>query len=232
MTSSGHAADAPVAQRLLLLRHGHVASHRGDIPITAEGVRAAANAGRAIAASSDGPVLVLSGSTLRARQTAQAFADHAREAGARVTGPRECGTLRNPDLFLTGVRVDMVSTLEAFAAQVPGLTEEDVAGTEFFAGFVAAPDRIGWWLRHPDPPGEDPRAVTDRVAQFARSLTDFGEFVPEVTVAVTHSPVIRACGLIAFGADPGEPDWLGGLRITVRTDRSLNVEPLESPAVR
>ena len=163
----------PAVTRLLLLRHGQIASHRGDVPVTAEGLATAAGVGGALAAPGR-RVRVLSGNTLRTRQTAQAIADGARHAGGIVDGPTEAFALRNPDLYLAGTRVDMVSTAAAFAEQVPGISEEDVARAPFYAAFVAAPDRIGWWLRHPSPPGDDTPAVRKRVTDFAVSLTSRG----------------------------------------------------------
>jgi broad specificity phosphatase PhoE len=223
------AARSEGARRLLLLRHGEVGSHRGDVPVTAAGLATAAEAGRQLGASSTGRLLVLAAGTLRARQTAQATADGARGAGAVVDGPAECSAVRNPDLYLAGVRVEMVSTAAAFAEQVPGLSEAAVAASEFFAGFLAAADRIGWWLRHPDPPGEDASCVRQRVTAFARSLADLGADAPPVTVAVTHSPVIRACALPVLG-EVGEPAWLAGLELQVTGDREVRVSWLRAPA--
>lgn len=212
----------PAVTRLLLLRHGQIASHRGDVPVTAEGLATAAGVGGALAAPGR-RVRVLSGDTLRTRQTAQAIADGTRQAGGIVDGPAEAFALRNPDLYLAGARVDMVSTAAAFAEQVPGLSEEDVARAPFYAGFVAAPDRIGWWLRHPSPPGDDTPAVRKRIADFAVSLADYPEPVPDLTVGVTHSPIIRACALSACPRDPGEPPWVGGIEITVSHDGATRV---------
>jgi broad specificity phosphatase PhoE len=212
----------PAVTRLLLLRHGQIASHRGDVPVTAEGLATAAGVGGALAAPGR-RVRVLSGNTLRTRQTAQAIADGARHAGGIVDGPTEAFALRNPDLYLAGTRVDMVSTAAAFAEQVPGMSEEDVARAPFYAAFVAAPDRIGWWLRHPSPPGDDTPAVRKRVTDFAVSLTDYPGPGPDLAVAVTHSPIIRACALSACPQDPGEPPWVGGIEITVSRDGAARV---------
>lgn len=212
----------PAVTRLLLLRHAQVASHLGDVPVTEEGLATAAGAGGALAAPGR-RVRVLSASTLRTRQTAQAIADGARRAGGTVEGPAEAFALRNPDLYLAGTRVDMVSTAAAFAGQVPGLDGEDVARAPFYAGFVAASDRIGWWLRHPSPPGDDTAAVRRRITAFAVSLADYPGPGPDLTVAVTHSPIIRACALSACPQDPGEPPWVGGIEITVPEDGTIRV---------
>ena len=212
----------PAVTRLLLLRHGEVASHRGDVPVTREGLVTATGVGRALG-TPDRRIRVLSGSTLRTRQTAQAVAEGARQAGGIVDGPVEAFALRNPDLYLAGARVDMVSTAAAFADQVPGLGEHDVANAPFYAGFLTASDRIGWWLQHPAPPGDDAAAVHKRITDFAMSLADYGDQAPDLTIAVTHSPIIRACGLSARLRDPGEPPWVGGIEIRLRAEGTADV---------
>ena len=212
------------ARRLLLLRHGEVASHRGDVPVTAQGMAAATEVGRNLGKECTGQLLVLSGETRRTRETARAIADGACAAGAIVEGPAVAFALRNPDLYLAGVRVDMVSSASALADQVPGMTEETAASVPFFAGFLSAQDRIGWWLRHPDPPGDDAQTVLRRIMAFARSLVDLAsDAAPRVAVGVTHSPLLRACGLTVLGRDPGEPDWVAGVEALIQPDRPIRL---------
>lgn len=220
--------DVLVAQRLLLLRHSEVASHRGDVPITPAGVDIATQAGRNVGKHCTGRMLLLSGETRRARETAAAIGDGARSVDAHVEGPTVAFALRNPDLYLSGARVDMVSTPATMAEQVPGLTEDDAATAPFFDDWYTAPDRVGYWVAHPDPPGDDAATVLRRIQVFARSLTDRGDDTAGVVVAVTHSPILRACGLAVLGDDPGEPEWVAGLEILVRSDRSLDMSWLDS----
>ncbi|HWG65027.1 MAG TPA: phosphoglycerate mutase family protein [Streptosporangiaceae bacterium] len=209
--------------RLLLLRHGIVASHQGDVPVTEQGLANAAEFGRMLGKQSTGPLLVFSAETRRTRETAGAIAAGARAAGAIVQGPSVAVALRNPDLYLAGERVDMVSTALALAAQVPGMSAEAAASVPFFAGFLAAPDRVGWWLRHPDPPGDDAHAVLRRIMAYARSLGDLGAHGPQLTVGITHSPVLRACALAAGRQDPGEPEWLTGLEALIHPGRPVQL---------
>ena len=212
--------------RLLLLRHGEVASHRGDIPLTAEGRDQAVEAGRCLAAAQPGAVRLLSGATRRAQETAVGVGDGLRAAGAAsVAGPDVAFALRNPDLYLAGARVDMVSSAGAFAAQVPWLSAEDVLGVPFFAGFLTAPDRIEFWLRSPAPPGDDTAAVAARIVAFARSLGDAGTRADTV-VAVTHSPVLRAVGVGLGLDDPGEPPYLTGFEVWVG-DGGASAKPFD-----
>lgn len=205
------------APRLLLLRHGEVTSHRGDLPLSEAGRVQAEDAGRRLAALGLGRVRLLSGSTRRTRETAGLVRDGllAGDGAATVGGPEVAFALRNPDLYLAGVRVDMVSSPEAFAEQVPGLTADDVLAVPFFAGWFSAADRIQWWLRHPSPPGDDAAGVAARLAAFAATLGNPGPAVPGTVVAVTHSPLLRAVSVTFTGVDPGEPPHLTGFGLEV-----------------
>jgi broad specificity phosphatase PhoE len=117
----------------------------------------------------------------------------------------------------------MVSSAAALAEQVPGMTEDEAAVVPFFAKFFSHPDRIGWWLRLGDVPGDDAEALARRIDHFAASLPDRTTQPAGLTVGVTHSPLLRACALAHLGHDPGEPQWLTGLELSVRPDRSIAV---------
>jgi len=211
-----------MTHRLLLLRHGEVGSHRGDVPVTNRGLDTAEEVGRRLAATT-GRIHVLTGETLRTRQTGAAIATGATKAGATVDEPRVAFALRNPDLYVGGERVDMVSSATALAEQVPGITIDEAAVVPFFAKFFDQPDRIGWWLRLADVPGDNAETVARRVDHFAASLPDRTAEPAGLTVGVTHSPLLRACALAHLGHDPGEPEWLTGLELSVRPDRSVAV---------
>ena len=214
--------------RLYLLRHGEVTSHRGDVPITADAERHAFEVGRSLGGRE--PIAVLSGDTRRAVDTARHLARGVVDAGGRVVGPEIAFALRNPDLYLAGARVDMVSTADALAGQVEGLSPEDVVSLVFFPEFIESPDRVGWWLAHESPPGEDARSVAARIRAFARSLVDPVPGRPDVVVAVTHSPLLRAAGLDFLGRDIGEPPWVSGLLVTVGADATMSAEMLSLEA--
>lgn len=201
--------------RLYLLRHGEVASHRGDVPITEGAERQAHAVGVWFGEHEDGPIRVLAGETKRALDTATHLARGVMDAGGKASGPEVAFALRNPDLYVNGVRVNMVSSAETLAAQVEGLTADDVAGLDFFPDFFASPDRIGWWLTHENPPGETAAQVATRMTQFIASLSDPTEAYSEVVVAITHSPLLRVVGLDHLGRDIGEPPWITGLLLTV-----------------
>lgn len=210
--------------RLILLRHAEVASHRGDVPVTAAGAAHAQRVGAALAAvpTSQPPVL-LYGGTRRTRETAQALAlGLGREHG--LPQPVDSFALRNPDMYLAGVRVDMVSSPKALSEQVPGLSVQDAAGHPWWAGFFSAPDRIGWWLTQSDPPGENGDDLVRRITRFTASLLVAGPTRGRLVVGVTHSPLLRALLRHSSGVDPGEPGYVTGAETRV-LDGRLHVTP-------
>lgn len=213
--------------RLYLLRHGEVESHRGDVPITATAAEHAHAVGAALAAREQERIRVLSGETRRARDTAAHLVRGLVDSGCEVIGPDVAFALRNPDLYVSGVRVNMVSSAEALAEQMEGLSAEDVAALDFFPEFFVSPDRIGWWLTHDSPPGETAPDLAARVLSFAVSLTDETQSYCDVVVAVTHSPLLRAVALDRLGEDIGEPHWVSGLQLTVEPGGIVGVRDLE-----
>lgn len=207
--------------RLYLLRHGEVSSHRGDVPITPSAVEHSRTVGAELAHAIEGTVTVLSGDTRRTKETAEHLVAGLRLAEIEVRGPAVAHALRNPDLYLAGVRVNMVSSAEALASQVPGIDPDDVADLDFFPQFFAERDRIGWWLQHPDPPGEDAATVAARVRAFARSFVNPYQRDLTAVIAVTHSPLLRAVGQDGLGRDIGEPPWVAGLELVIDRKGSI-----------
>lgn len=199
------------------VRHGRVASHRGDVPITAEGVAQARHRGRRLAGelSPGETVHFMHAPTRRTRETVEVLRQSMSEnsgAGSDVElfEVSEQLAIRNPDLYVAGQRVEMVSSAEALAEQLvaPDLAPETISGHPFFEGFWAAPDRIGYWLEHADPPGDNAESVARRQLSFAASLLDIPGESPTRYILVTHSPVMRAILSHCLGQDPGEPEYL------------------------
>lgn len=212
--------------RLVLLRHGHVASHRGDVPITAQGEAQAVAAGRWFARQGlPLAALLTNPGTLRTRATAAAFAAGYADEGGKVDDPdpHPCQALRNPDLYLGGYHVSMVSSAEAFAEQLPHLGLADVMAVPFFRSFLTVPDRIGYWLAHSHPPGDSVLAVGRRVEVFARSLAEVPHWEDRIVLGVTHSPLLRAVAVTFLGTDPGEPPFLHGYSLTLEASGALTV---------
>ena len=163
--------------------------------------------------------------TLRTRQSVEEIRSSMAAAlspggGVDLLGVREQAAIRNPDLYVAGQRVEMVSRAEALAEQLsaPPVDPATVSKHPFFSGFWAAPDRIGYWVEHPDPPGEDPVAVARRQMTFAMSLTEAREDRPVRYVLSTHSPVLRAILLAYLGEDPGEPGYLEPIDLMLPAD--------------
>src|SRR5579875_3966160 len=122
--------------RIHWLRHGRVASHRGDMPLTDEGWREAEAAGVRLSRLlvPDEIVSILYAPTRRTRETALALqrAITASTVGSphfSLLEPEVHMALRNPDLYVAGQRVEMVSSAEALAEQLStvSLTGEQLA---------------------------------------------------------------------------------------------------------
>src|SRR3954454_25277362 len=189
-----------MTQRLFLLRHSEVPGHRGDIPVTEAGLQLATDVGRRLGERANGAIRVISGETRRTLETAAAVARGAREAGAEVIEDGVAFALRNPDLYLAGVRVNMVSSEAAFAEQIPGFTDADVAKVTFFNEWLTVPDRVGWWGSHTNTPGDDATAVAARIRALAASFADRVD-PAELTVAITHSPALLVLPVDVTGSD-------------------------------
>lgn len=212
--------------RLLLLRHGEVASHRGDVPVTDAGLVHAERTGKAIGGSTDSPISVFFGGTRRTRETAEAII-RGIDDSQRVDGPIDSFALRNPDVYVAGARVNMVSAPEFLAEQVPGMTVDQVEANNWWTGFFTAPDRIGWWLAHEDPPGENRQDVARRIQRFARSFADPGPHQRRLLVCVTHSPILRSVLSHEHGHDLGEPAYVTGALIRVGPDGDVETSPYD-----
>ncbi len=218
--------------RIHWLRHGKIASHRGNVPLTEEGLAQARERGRALAGDfSPGEVVhFMHAPTLRTRQTAEEVRASMEEAlgsdsGAELLKVSEQWAIRNPDIFVAGQRVELVSSVEALAEQLsaPPVDPETLANHPFFSAFLTSSDRIGYWVEHPDPPGEDTVAVARRQMTFAMSLLDKQEGRPVRYVLATHSPVLRAILLCYLGEDPGEPGHLESIDLTLSSGEAPEI---------
>lgn len=226
-----------------LVRHGEVVSHRGDIPVTEAGLEAARERGRQIAAAvTEGEeVRFLHTVTRRTRQTAGAIRAGMAEGlkarsirGVDLREPVQEDAIRNPDLYLGGIRVEMVSTPEAMAEQTAsvGLSPNLLRSVPFWPAFWESPDAIGHWVAHPAPPGEDAATVATRIGAYVASLRDVPGGRPRRYICVTHSGPMRAL-LLAYllTEDPGEPGFVepidftflqaGTVRVAFRDRQSL-----------
>jgi broad specificity phosphatase PhoE len=217
------------------VRHGKIASHQGDVPVTEDGLKQAEAVGRQLgkAVSSDEDIFFLYAPTRRTRETAVAIR-RGMEAGlgnadvqrVYLFAPLEHWALRNPDLYVGGIRVEMVSSAQAMAEQTAsyGIDAEGLLKIPFLREFWEAPDRIGYWVNHADPPGEDAEAAARRVLSFASSLLDLPRVQPRRYVCVTHSPVMRAfLRRYLLGQDPGEPGYGESIDMLFADSGSLTI---------
>ena len=209
--------------RFLMLRHGRVAHHRGDVPLTDMGVAQAEAAGKWFA--NEGIVIagLLSGETLRTRDTAERFAAAYRGAcDLELPDPVVSFGLRNPDLYLGGHRINMGQGAEFIASQADGVSEAAVEESVFYHGLMNAPDRVGFWLEYGNVPGDSAQDVGRRIDVLARSLVDVTAWRGKTVVAMTHSPVLRAVRLHHWGGYSKEPPFLHGYALTVQESGAID----------
>lgn len=224
MTTNGAASDPAYRVRVFLLRHGQVPHHKADVPLTDLGVAQADAAGRWFGREGFDVAGLLSGETNRTRQTAEVFATGVRAEGGEVPDPVVSFALRNPDHYLGGHRINMGQGAEFLASQSPSIEPADVGDIPFYAELMAAPDRVGYWLEHPDPPGDAAADVGKRIDQFARSLAHVPAWRGRTVVAVTHSPVLRAVRFRHEGVYTREPPFLHGYSLTLGLDDRLHFD--------
>src|SRR6266700_4773684 len=217
------------------VRHAKGASHQGNLPLTDEGRRQVEDAGRQFSRQllPAEVVSLLHAPTRRTRETALVLyssmvetLDHGEQPGVYLLAPTEHEAIRNPDIYVAGVRIELVSTAEAVVEQLPpsSLNPQQVAQLPFLRGFWANPDRIGYWVSHPNPPGEDADTVARRLLTFAVSLLDLPRRQPGRYICVTHSPVLRAfLRRYLVGHDPGEPDYLEAVDLHFAPDGTLTL---------
>jgi broad specificity phosphatase PhoE len=219
--------------RVHWLRHGRVPHHRGDVPVTELGLEEAEEAAkRMVTGLEPAEVVLLSHTaTLRSRETAYVLdrmmrAHPETHPNVRFLPPREEPAIRNPDIFIGGLRVEMVSTAEAMAEQTAavGLGPDIVGSLPFYSDFFRIHDRIGYWIGHPDPPGENSDAVARRMMAFAVSLSQLGRERPGRYICVTHSPCLRAfLTRHLLHEDPGEPEFMESIDLTFPGDGTVEM---------
>src|SRR6266699_3862130 len=193
--------DAPL--RVHLVRHGKIESHRGDMPLIDEGLRQAEAFGQRLNEELviEEVVSFLYAPTRRARETTETIynalritSGYADSRQTQLLAPVEHCALRNPDIYVAGSRIELVSTPEAVAEQLPetGLSPQELARLSFLHGFWGDPDL--------------PRRQPGRY------------------ICVTHSPVLRAfLRRYLVGHDPGEPDYLEAVDLHFAPDGTLTL---------
>lgn len=209
------------------LRHGEIASHRGDIPLTERGTVQSWERGRSLAEDvvPGETIHFMHAPTLRTRQTVEGVRASMEEilgGGVKLLEVGEQWAIRNPDIFIAGQRVEMVSSADALAEQLhaPPVDSKTLSEHSFFKPFFPSSDRIGYWLEHPDPPGENPVAVARRQMAFASSLLDGWDRSAARYVLSTHSPVLRAILAYCLGEDSGEPGYLEPVDLIFSSDKA------------
>ena len=110
------------------VRHAKVALHEGDLPLTEEGRRQVEAVGRQFSSKfMPGEVVsLLHAPTRRTRETALILyssmveaLDLGEQPEVYLSAPTEHWAIRNTDIYVAGVRIELVSSAEALVAQLP-----------------------------------------------------------------------------------------------------------------
>jgi hypothetical protein len=144
--------NAPL--RVHWMRHAKVASHQGNLPLTSEGRRQVEDAGRQFSRKLvPGEVVsLLHAPTRRTRESALILycsmvemLDYVEQPEVYLSPPMEHWAIRYPDIYVAGVRIELVSTAEALAEQLPpsGLCPEELDNCLSYAAFVQPPTASG-----------------------------------------------------------------------------------------
>ena len=215
-------SDEGQSVRFLMLRHGRVAHHRGDVPLTDMGAAQAEAAGEWFGNEGIEIAGLLSGETLRTTDTAVKFAAaYRRVCDLELPDPVVSFGLRNPDLYLGGHRINLGEGVEFLASQAFGVESWSVEGSAFYGELMNAKDRVGHWLKHGNVPGENAHDVGRRVDVLVRSLVDVEAWWGKTVVGISHSPVMRAVRLRHRGGYSKEPPFLHGYSLTVRESGAI-----------
>ena len=226
MTDSSGPAHPSLA--LWSYRHAEIPSHRGAFPrpppASCMSKRSARRSPHPCPAGAR--VEFLHAPTVRTVQTAEALRRGVRSGlgtgrDVQLGAPRVEQAIRNPDLYVAGYRVEMVSALDAVAAQLPddALTHDELERHPFFSRFLTAPDRVGLWVADDDPPGECGDDVARRFSAWARSMLDTTRQYAHCFVCVTHSGPLRAIlRRYVLDRDAGEPEYVEPVELTFGSD--------------
>jgi broad specificity phosphatase PhoE len=209
--------DKTIKVKIVVVRHGHVANHQGDVALLPEGRLAAFNAGFHFAdqVADSSAITVLYSPTLRTRETAQELASGLisgllvqNKTQARVSLPRHArarAAICNFQFIIDGQQTPPTDSMHA---SLPASAAHNL----FFQGFwEAKQDPIGYWLNHPSENAEPPAIVAARLGAFIVSLLNAAS--SDVYFLVTHSGPMRAFLRQALGADPGEPDFCEAFQV-------------------
>lgn len=219
------------------MRHGRIASHRGDTPLTPEGRSEVAQAAISLAQqlAPGEQVSILHAPTRRTQESAELLYTSLKQVLAQrgtsdqsitLIEPALNHAIRNPDIYVAGFRVELGSSPEGILAQLPPetLDAQTLSQLPFWRGFWDAPDRIGYWVSLPDPPGEDADTVARRLLTFSASLLNRPSKQRRRCICITHSPLMRAfLRRYLLGSDPGEPNYTECIDLTLASNTSAQV---------
>jgi broad specificity phosphatase PhoE len=209
-----------------LVRHGEVEHHRTDVALTARGRTQAEAAGVRLATHiADGDTVIIRHSPVtRVAETAElvraglsaALACNERANGVHIAPLQSDLALSNVRFILgPGREPEEPSLLHEQMNTLAFLQTAPPAHADFYRGFWTSADPMGYWLTH-DSAGaaEMPEVVLRRLLRRLDEVLHDNAGEAGLShpgrmhwVGLTHSGAMRVLLRLAFGADPGEPDY-------------------------
>lgn len=235
------------ALEVLLVRHGETRSYTSDAGLTARGRQQAEQKATEMAATlcDRRTVRFFHAPTARARETAKVIygalsrALPPQAAGLTLVAPTASDGFRNLHVVTNGAAMDPTQLFPAYLAAIERMDRDPatmpgwVVDMERFWGRPKrAIDPIRTWLTSPLPSFEPPGTVVLRFwAAIDRLRTTRRIARRDMVVVATHSGPMRAVMAAAFGSDPGEPENLEHVGITVEQDSSTALVAFRGTAI-
>lgn len=201
--------------KVYFVRHGEVEHHQSDVELTARGRAQARAVGGELAArvsDADAAIHIFHSPVRRVVETAQLLTEALCAAlptsTTRVHSPLPDGALENVRFVSDSRRGLQEPSLLYVELNTPAFLQTvSPVRAEFFRGFWASDDPMGYWLTHDSDGGaETPAAVLRRLQERLRGIFS-SDAANVVFILTTHSGAMRVLLASALGADLGEPNF-------------------------
>lgn len=223
MTRVGH-----TGYDVVLVRHGETVGYDNDLGLTERGEQQATDRGKALAASFPPATRVVMPHARSKRATATAVVLHRElsaaadlDLGPLYPEPYFDNLRASVDGVVEDMNVAMAGRLALPGGDVPDWAREfDRFDTDHRA-VAAAGGPIEFWVRTPTLFLEPPALSVHRAWAGISSLAPASGTL--TAVVATHSAPMRAMLNTVLGRDPGEPENLEEIRVSVAPDASAQV---------
>jgi broad specificity phosphatase PhoE len=217
---------------VVLLRHGETHGYDADHGLTARGEEQARERGVALAAELAPGTSVVMPHARTARGIATAVV--LRETLVGAVGPGVTVGELYPEPWFDNLRfalhgevvdasVAVAARLALGDADLPHWAAEYARFDSDYREIAARGGPIGHWIHNPTLYFEPPQIAAYRFWSGITALAPEGSDEQRVAVVATHSAPMRAFVSTAFGHDPGEPENLEPIRVSVAANGSPTV---------